>query len=362
MIARRFMRILGSRPAAVLPLAICLTALSGQAAAEDPTWRPVDPDNLALMELQEGQVLIELNPAFAPQTVKQFRRLVRERFYDGLGFYRVIDGFVAQGGDGSDLGEMSDVPLVEAEFEREWTAEMPFVAAQRPDLFAPETGFIAGFAAGRDPRQERAWLLHCPGVVAMARNEDPDSSRTDFYIVIGQAPRYLDRNMNVFGRVIHGMEVVQRIRRGPVNDNGIIRDDTEASRIRGRGPSHRVRRRQRQPGIQRPADRAARAQAAVLPPPPPRGAGRLPGAPGGPRDPIARDPRRGVQCPGGHSRTFSRAAVGTVAAAPGPGGGQRIRIVPGPATNPTTAPGADFGRRPALGLPGHLRDARTRPD
>jgi peptidylprolyl isomerase len=232
MIARRFMRILGSRPAAVLPLAICLTALSGQAAAEDPTWRPVDPENLVLMELQEGQVLIELNPAFAPQTVKQFRRLVRERFYDGLGFYRVIDGFVAQGGDGSDLGEMSDVPLVEAEFEREWTAEMPFVPAQRPDLFAPETGFIDGFAAGRDPRRERAWLLHCPGVVAMARNEDPDSSRTDFYIVIGQAPRYLDRNMNVFGRVIHGMEVVQRIRRGPVNDNGIIRDDTEASRIR----------------------------------------------------------------------------------------------------------------------------------
>jgi peptidylprolyl isomerase len=66
----------------------------------------------------------------------------------------------------------------------------------------------------------------------MARNDDADSSRTDFYIVIGQAPRYLDRNMNVFGRVIHGMEAVQKIQRGPATENGIIRDETSASRIR----------------------------------------------------------------------------------------------------------------------------------
>jgi peptidylprolyl isomerase len=65
----------------------------------------------------------------------------------------------------------------------------------------------------------------------MARNEGPDTSRTDFYIVIGQAPRYLDRNMNVFGRVIDGMDIVQRIRRGPHGENGIIRDDAASSRI-----------------------------------------------------------------------------------------------------------------------------------
>jgi peptidylprolyl isomerase len=104
---------------------------------------------------------------------------------------------------------------------------------QKPDLFAAETGFIDGFAAGRDLAAGKTWLLHCPGAVAMARNDGADSSRTDFYIVIGQAPRYLDRNMNVFGRVIHGMEAVQRIRRGPAGDNGVIRDDTQASRIRG---------------------------------------------------------------------------------------------------------------------------------
>jgi peptidylprolyl isomerase len=202
-------------------------------AAEEPTWRPVEPENLVLMELEEGTIAIELNPRFAPKTVSQFRDLVQQGFYDGLPFYRVIDGFVAQGGDGSDLGELSDVPLIEAEFEIEWSDELPsFIRAQKPDMFAPETGFLEGFAVGRDPAAGAGWLLHCPGVVAMARNESPDSSRTDFYIVMGQAPRYLDRNMNVFGRVVDGMDVVQRIRRGPPGDNGIIRDDLAASRIR----------------------------------------------------------------------------------------------------------------------------------
>lgn len=65
----------------------------------------------------------------------------------------------------------------------------------------------------------------------MARNDDPDSSRTDFYIVIGQSPRYLDRNLNVFGRVVFGMDVVQRINRGPALNNGIIEDETVSTRI-----------------------------------------------------------------------------------------------------------------------------------
>ena len=229
-------RAAASKPrVAVLAAAlVVVTAIgSAQAAAAEPTWREVEPDNLVFMDLAEGEVVIELNPGFAPKTVAQFRRLVGERFYDGLAFYRVIDGFVAQGGDGSDLGELSNVPLIGAEFERDWTDEQPFTAAQKPDLFAAETGFVDGFAAARDIAIGKTWLLHCPGAVAMARNDGADSSRTDFYIVIGQAPRYLDRNMNVFGRVILGMEAVQRIRRGPAGDNGIIRDDTAASRIRG---------------------------------------------------------------------------------------------------------------------------------
>jgi len=201
-------------------------------AADELIWREVNPDNLVFMELNEGLVTIELNPRFAPDTVAQFRRLVQERFYDGLSFYRVIDGFVAQGGDGSDLGELSMVPLIDAEFETELAADLAFTLAQKNEMFAPETGFIDGFPVARDPALKKAWITHCPGIVAMARNDSENSSRTDFYIVIGQAPRYLDRNMNVFGRVIHGMDVVQRIQRGAESNNGIIQDETASSRIR----------------------------------------------------------------------------------------------------------------------------------
>lgn len=222
------------RSAAIWLLWVLGTALSpvDARAADELVWREVNPEQLVVLEMTEGRVVIELNPRFAPRTVKQFRKLVADGFYDGMPFYRVIDGFVAQGGDGSDLGEFSDIPLLDAEFEIDWDEELPWIEVQRGDLFADLTGFVDGFAVGRDPKEDTAWLAHCPGAVAMARNEGADTSRTDFYIVIGQAPRYLDRNMNVFGRVIHGMDVVQRIKRGDADRNGIIEDDLAKSRIR----------------------------------------------------------------------------------------------------------------------------------
>jgi peptidylprolyl isomerase len=215
-------------------VAVAALTLPGPAqAASEPLWREVAPENLVFLELAEGRIAIELNPRFAPKTVRQFRQLLEQRFYDGLGFYRVIDGFVAQGGDGSDLGRQSNIPLIEAEFEIEWSDDLRYAPVEREaDMFADETGFIDGFAVGRDLEKNSAWLLHCPGVVAMARGEGRDSSRTDFYFVIGQAPRYLDRNLNVFGRVIGGMDVVQKIARGPAANNGIIENDTQMSRIR----------------------------------------------------------------------------------------------------------------------------------
>jgi len=202
------------------------------AVAQDMIWRQVEPDNLVFVELLDGRFVIELNPRFAPKTVEQFRRLVQERFYDGLSFYRVIDGFVAQGGDGSDLGELSNVPELEGEFDIAWDEEFEFTPVQKPDFYADETGFLDAFPVARNFKDDTGWLAHCPGMIAMARGEDTDTSRTDFYIVLGQAPRYLDRNMNVFGRVIEGMDVVQRIRRGAANADGIISSDTDRSRIR----------------------------------------------------------------------------------------------------------------------------------
>ena len=199
---------------------------------EESAWRLTDSDNSSILQLDDGLVVIELNPAFAPETVAQFKRLVREGFYDGQSFYRVIDGFVAQGGDGSDMGVANAEPTIKAEFEREWSDQLAFVSVQKPDLFAPETGFVDGFPAARDLKSGTVWLTHCPGTVAMARLDDPHSSSTDFYIVIGQAPRYLDRNLTVFGRVVLGMDVVQRLRRGPASSGGMIDDAKARSTIK----------------------------------------------------------------------------------------------------------------------------------
>ena len=213
-------------------LVIGLLIASPSIAQEEVEWRQLDAENIVLMQLDEGLVAIELNPVFAPKTVAQFRRLVRNGFYDGQSFYRVIDGFVAQGGDGSDMGVANAEPTIKAEFERQWSDQLAFVSAQQPDLYAPETGFIDGFPVARDTESGKVWLTHCPGTIAMARLDDPDSSSTDFYIVIGQAPRYLDRNLSIFGRVVYGMEIVQRLRRGLSSNGGVIEDGKERSVIR----------------------------------------------------------------------------------------------------------------------------------
>lgn len=207
-----------------------LLLMTAAAVAADE-WKMPDPARTVYLDLPDGRVVIELNPAFAPETVARFAELIGQGFYDGLPFYRVIDNFVAQGGDPAETREIEggrrNLP---AEFERDWNDdELVFVPAQAPDLFAPETGFIDGFPAARDPATGKVWLTHCYGTVAMARGNEPDSGTTDYYIVIGQAPRYLDRNLTVFGRVVTGMEHVQRIRRGPAKTNGVYEDPAKAT-------------------------------------------------------------------------------------------------------------------------------------
>ena len=225
---------------------VTLMAVSVSISAQDDlVWNPLNLENTVYLQLQEGTVVIELNPAFAPKTVEHFKKLLEEQFYRGTSFYRVIDGFVAQGGDESDIDDSKTNKTLKAEFEIDWPLKprdkeeaknwqpMSWTPVQTDDMFAPFTGFIDGFPAARDDKKAgKAWLTHCPGTVAMARNDDPDSGGTDFYIVIGQAPRYLDRNLTVFGRVVWGMDVVQRIKRGPTLKNGIIEEDLKRSWIK----------------------------------------------------------------------------------------------------------------------------------
>lgn len=226
--------------------AACLmTASVSGFAQDDLVWNALDPENTVYMALPEGTVVIQLNPVFAPKTVEHFKQLLEEQFYRGTSFYRVIDGFVAQGGDESDIDGTQSAKTLKAEFEIDWPLKpedkeeaknwvpMSWTPVQTDDMFAAYTGFIDGFPAARDDDEAgKAWLTHCPGIVAMARSEDPDSSSTDFYIVIGQAPRYLDRNLTVFGRVVWGMDIVQHIKRGPALDNGIIEEDLDRTWIK----------------------------------------------------------------------------------------------------------------------------------
>ena len=160
-------------------------------------------------------MVIELAPQFSPKHVEQFSALVKKSFYDGTKFYRVIDGFVAQAGpkDGSEKDKSVPVLAIEGEFSID--KNTPFTHVQTGDLFAPKTGFQAGFALASD-NNSRAWLTHCPGTLAMARGNDADSASSHFYFVIGQAPRYLDKIMTVFGRVVYGMEHIQAVQRTSV--------------------------------------------------------------------------------------------------------------------------------------------------
>jgi peptidylprolyl isomerase len=191
------------------------------AAAPAADWRRPDPANLLFMQLPEGVVIIELAPRFAPEHVANIRTLAREQFWDGTSIYRVQDNFVAQFGDADADDEARAKPLgtakrkLPAEFHRD-SRDLPFDRLPDVDGWAPEVGFVEGFPAARDPRSSKAWLAHCYGAVGAGRNNEPDSSLgAELYVVIGQAPRQLDDNITLVGRVLMGMELLSGLRRGP---------------------------------------------------------------------------------------------------------------------------------------------------
>lgn len=246
---------------AVLMLATLLSAAAASAAdgpAPPPpqAWRSVDPQNLVLIDTKYGQVAVELAPEFAGHHAARLRALIAAHFYDGLSFYRVIDGFVAQGGIGEgDDKKLKDWPALKAEFDRASAPEPVFTPLGNADLMAPEVGFEDGFAVARSPDEKREWLIHCPGTFAFARDNDPDTAATEFYIVIGQAPRRLDRDLTAFGRVLAGMQFLQKLERGdPDVDSGVIAD---AAR---RDPIIRIRIAADVPAAERPAFQVIRTE------------------------------------------------------------------------------------------------------
>jgi peptidylprolyl isomerase len=193
-------------------------------AAPDSAWRTPDPDDTLYMDLAGGRVVIELAPGFAPEHVANIRTMARGGFWDGLSVYRVQDNFVAQFGDpdadAEDTSKRRAHPAgtrqkLPAEFTRD-AAGVAFDKLPDVDGWAPEVGFVDGFPAARDPKAGKLWMAHCYGMVGAGRGNPPDSSiGAELYVVIGQAPRALDRQLSSVGRVIQGMELLSGLPRGP---------------------------------------------------------------------------------------------------------------------------------------------------
>jgi len=198
-------------PAAKKPLTTA-EVLSSSSAAD---WRALDPQDTLDMELPAGRVIIELAPVFAPHHVANVIALVRGHYFDGLAIMRAQDNYVVQWGDADGKKPIGEAQrTLAAEFERPLRG-LTLTKLPDPDTYAPEVGFVEDFPAAADPATGRAWAVHCYGMLGAGRDNDVDSGGgTELYVVIGQAPRHLDRNVTLLGRVVQGMELLAATPRG----------------------------------------------------------------------------------------------------------------------------------------------------
>ncbi|HSD68486.1 MAG TPA: peptidylprolyl isomerase [Woeseiaceae bacterium] len=183
--------------------------------AED--WRPLEQDRLLYLELPVGQVVFELAPQFAPRHIENLRKLVRQKYFDGLAIIRSQDNYVVQWGDPAGGGEgarpFGDAATsLQPEFYRK-AEGLDFVPLDSNDAYSAEVGFAGGFPVGRDG--QRAWLAHCYGMLGVGRANEPESgSAAELYVVTGHAPRHLDRNVTLIGRTVAGIERLSALPRG----------------------------------------------------------------------------------------------------------------------------------------------------
>lgn len=181
-------------------------------------WRVPDPERVLYLQMASGRVVIELYPDFAPAHVQNIQVLARERYFDGLSFVRSQDNYVVQWGDPTESRSLGSARKnVTAELARS-AHGLPFTSLPDGDVYAPEVGFSQGNPVARDLQQNLAWLTHCYGMVGVGRGNELDSgSGAEIYVVIGHAPRHLDRNVTLVGRVLQGMDLLSVLPRGKGN-------------------------------------------------------------------------------------------------------------------------------------------------
>jgi len=161
------------------------------------TNQSIAKENIMILKLKDGDVKVELFEDVAPNHVKRIKELANSGKYDNVVFHRVIDGFMAQTGD------------------------VKFGNSESKDFDLRRAGM--GGSDLPDLEQEFNSLPHDRGTLSMARSSDPNSANSQFFICFQPAP-FLDRQYTVFGKVIEGMEFVDKIKRGDQNNNGAVTD------------------------------------------------------------------------------------------------------------------------------------------
>src|ERR1700689_5247613 len=195
-----------------VPKPVTVPELLSGSPAQD--WRSPDPDNTLYMELPGGRVVIELAPRVAPKHVANIKALARARYFDGLAIVRVQDNYVVQWADPDHKRPIpAGVTAVAPEFTADADADRRFEPLPERDVYASEVGFLDGFPAGRDRSTHTVWLAHCYGMVGVGRDDPPESDGTEMYAVIGHAPRQIDRNVALVGRVLKGVELLSSLPR-----------------------------------------------------------------------------------------------------------------------------------------------------
>jgi peptidylprolyl isomerase len=203
---------------ALLALLQAATAAPHAPAPSDPIesdWHDIPDDELLVMNLAGNhQVVIRLAPRYAPAHVANIRMLARADWWDGTSVYRVQDNYVTQWGDVTEKKPLPPQVIANPPAEYEWAGYDGVTSPTRGDSYAAKTGHSAdGWPLGSDGKQ--AWLTHCYGMVGVARDLAPSTgSGGDLYTVIGHAPRALDRNIALVGRVIAGMQWLSSLPRG----------------------------------------------------------------------------------------------------------------------------------------------------
>jgi peptidylprolyl isomerase len=223
----------------LLPFAACLIAAAPPAKPKTPSeivadapaaaWRDISPDDLLVMELRSGAlVVIQLAPQFAPVHVANIRALAKGGWWSGAAIYRVQDNYVVQWGNNESARPLPTAVVAKppAEYHRSLKG-LAVRPLGYPEAYAPSAGFAGGWPIAYDAKAGTANLTHCYGYVGVGRDMSPDTGTGgELYAVIGHAPRHLDRNIATVGRVIEGIERMSSLPRG-TEALGFYKDESQ---------------------------------------------------------------------------------------------------------------------------------------